>query len=111
MELCIPDPVLARLCSSRAALEVKWGQLGAVVARRLCELSASADLAAIALLPGVAVRLVTYRDYDVTFREGITVRLRGDHLALPDDGVVPAPRVAVAELTAVTVRMTEDVRL
>lgn len=111
MELCIPDPLLAGLCCSRVALEAKWGRLGAVVARRLCELSASADLAAVALLPGVTVRSVTYRDFDITFREGITVRLCGDDLALPEGGVVAASRVAVAELTAVTVRLTEDVRL
>lgn len=92
-------------------METEWGRLGVVVARRLCELSASADLAAVAMLPGVTVQAVTYRDYDVAFREGITVRLRGDDLVPPEDGVVPAPRVAVAELTAVTVRLTEDVRL
>jgi hypothetical protein len=111
VELRIPDPALARLCCSRAELEARWGPAGALVGRHLCELSASVDLGAVARLPGVRVLTDTDGNHEVVFSEGITVRLRGDDLAPRDEGVVPAYRVAVAELTAVTVRLTEDVRL
>ncbi|MGI5506356.1 hypothetical protein [Lentzea sp. CA-135723] len=106
MELRIPDSDLARLCCSRAALEAKWGQRWTAVARRLCEIRASADVAALAHLPGAKVQPMTRSDYEITFSEGVIVRLRVDL----DLDVVPAHRATVAELTAVTAHVTEDVQ-
>jgi len=109
VELRIPDSDLARLCCSKAAMEAKWGPSWTAIARRLCEIQASADVAALAHLPGAHVNTMTQSDYEITFSEGVIVRLHVD-LAWPDSDVVPAGRTSVAELTAVTAHVTEDVQ-
>jgi hypothetical protein len=90
-------------------MEARWGQSWTAVAHRLCEIQASADVAALTHLPGAHVRAMNQSDYEITFSEGVIVRLRVD-LAWPGPDVVPAHRASVVELTAVTAHVTEDVK-
>ncbi|SMD24623.1 hypothetical protein SAMN05660733_07767 [Lentzea albidocapillata] len=87
-------------------MEARWGQRWTAIARRLCEVRASADVAALAHLPGAKIQAMTESDYEVTFSEGVIVHLRVDL----DLDTVPAHRAMVAELTAVTAHVTEDVQ-
>jgi hypothetical protein len=99
MEVAFVDDELSRLCTSRTALEGRWGPDWVLVARRLVEIAASPTLAAVVQLPFASVIPLRAGEFDVTFNERLTVRLevQGGTGACP-----PSPEtVSAVTVTAV----------
>lgn len=99
MEVAFVDDELTRLCTSRTALEGRWGPDWVLVARRLVEIAASPTLAAVVQLPFTSVIPLTAGEFDVTFNERFTVRLQVQGGA----GAGPPPPETVAAVTVTDV--------
>jgi len=103
MDVAFLDAELARLCMSRAALERRWGADWTLIARRLIEIAASPTLAAVAQLPSTSVTPLATGEFDVTFSEGITVKLLADgqrHPQLVSDAVSAVVVTSIAAQTS-----------
>src|ERR1035437_1814952 len=99
MEVAFVNDELSRLCTSRTALEERWGPDWVLVARRLVEIASSPTLAAVVQLPFTSVTPLTAGEFDVTFNERCTVRL---HVQDGSGVRLPAPEtVSAVTVTAV----------
>lgn len=77
MDLTFADAGLAALCSCERLLVERWGREGfRSVARRLLELSATADLSEVEDLPGAAVRRGENNAVTIEFGRG-ALAIRG----------------------------------
>ncbi|MFC0530832.1 hypothetical protein [Phytohabitans kaempferiae] len=103
MDVSFVDGRLARECNSSARLRARWGDLWTSVARRLLQIAAAARVADLALLPYAQLSGAQEPGtYDVTFGEGIMIRL----VAVDDNGnpvATEAGGASVVEIQIVSI--------